>query len=71
MSPQQDQTLTPSELEIALFLQREKHRLPEKHHEFIDCVASRFTRFKYWPGLTPKQHEYLYSLFYQLGGEIT
>ena len=27
--------------EVALFLQREKHRLPRKHHEFIDDMASR------------------------------
>jgi hypothetical protein len=27
--------------EVALFLQREKHRLPVKHHEFIDDMASR------------------------------
>jgi hypothetical protein len=27
--------------EVALFLQRQKHRLAEWHHEFIDDMASR------------------------------
>src|SRR5262249_52971104 len=27
--------------EVALFLQREKRRLPDRHHEFIDDMASR------------------------------
>ena len=72
MSAQQDRAnAAPSDVEIALFLEREKHRLSEMHHDFIDCVASRFKRFKYWPGLTPKQHQYLHSLFHELGGKIT
>jgi hypothetical protein len=54
--------------EVALFLQREKHRLPEKHHEFIDDMASRTV---YGREPTPKQHQYLHSLFYKLGGKIT
>jgi hypothetical protein len=54
--------------EVALFLQREKHRLPPKHHEFIDDMASR-TAYGREP--TPKQHQYLHSLFYKLGGKIT
>jgi hypothetical protein len=54
--------------EVALFLQREKHRLPVKHHEFIDDMASRTV---YGREPTPKQHQYLHSLFYKLGGKIT
>src|SRR5262249_18495808 len=54
--------------DVALFVQREKHRLPEKHHEFIDDMASRAP----W-GREPsqKQHQYLHSLFHKLGGKIT
>jgi hypothetical protein len=54
--------------EIALFVQREKHRLPTRHHEFIDDMASR-TVFGREP--TPRQRQYLHSLFYKLGGKIT
>jgi hypothetical protein len=54
--------------EVALFVRREKHRLPSRHHEFIDDIASR-TAYGREP--TPKQHQYLRSLFYKLGGEIT
>jgi len=54
--------------EVALFVQREKHRLDSKHHEFIDDMASR-TAYLREPTL--KQHKYLHSLFYKLGGKIT
>jgi hypothetical protein len=54
--------------EVALFVQREKHRLPDKHHEFIDDMASRTV---YGREPTPNQHRYLHSLFYKLGGKIT
>jgi hypothetical protein len=54
--------------EIALYCQREKHRLPDKHHEFVDDMASRAV---YGREPTPKQHQYLHSLFYKLGGKIT
>jgi len=54
--------------EVALYCQREKHRLPDKHHEFIDDMASR-TVWGREP--TPKQHQYLHSLFFKLGGELT
>ena len=54
--------------EVALFLQREKHRLPDKHHEFIDNMASRTV---YGREPTPKQHRYLHFLFFKLGGKIT
>jgi hypothetical protein len=53
---------------VALFCQREKHRLAEKHHEFIDDMASR-TAWGHEP--TEKQHKYLHSLFFKLGGRIT
>jgi hypothetical protein len=54
--------------EVALFLQREKHRLDRKHHEFVDKVCSQIP----W-GREPTlpMHKYLHSLFYQLGGKIT
>jgi hypothetical protein len=54
--------------EVALFVQREKHRLPEKHHAFVDDMASRTV---YGREPTPNQHKYLHSLFYKLGGKIT
>jgi hypothetical protein len=54
--------------EVALFVQREKHRLPEKHHEFVDDMASRTV---YGREPTPKQHQYLHSLFHKLGGKVT
>ena len=54
--------------EVALYCQRKKHRLPDKHHESIDDMASR-TVWGREP--TPKQHQYLHSLFFKLGGELT
>src|SRR5262249_20851156 len=54
--------------EIALFVQRQKHRLPDRHHEFVDDMAARTV---YGREPTPKQHQYLHSLFYKLGGKIT
>jgi hypothetical protein len=54
--------------EVALFVQREKHKLPRKHHEFIDDMASRTV---YGREPTAKQHQYLHSLFFKLGGKIT
>lgn len=53
---------------VALFLQREKHRLAEKHREFVDDMAGR-TAWGREP--TERQHKYLHSLFFQLGGKIT
>jgi hypothetical protein len=58
----------PEWTEVALYCQREKHRLPEKHHDFIDDMASRTV---YGREPTPRQHQYLHSLFYKLGGKIT
>jgi len=54
--------------EVALFVQREKHRLSAKHHEFVDDMASRTV---YGRDPTPNQHRYLHSLFYKLGGKVT
>jgi len=54
--------------EVALYCQREKQRLPSKHHEFVDDMASRTV---YGREPTPKQHQYLHSLFFKLGGKIT
>ena len=58
----------PDWTHVALYLQREKHRLDSKHHQFVDDMAAR-TVWKREP--TEKQHKYLHSLFYQLGGRIT
>ena len=55
-------------IEVALFVQRQKQRLPEKHHEFVDDMAARTV---YGREPTPRQHQYLHSLFYKLGGKIT
>jgi hypothetical protein len=54
--------------EVALYCQRQKSRLPEKCHEFINDMAAR-TVWGREP--TPRQHQYLHSLFYKLGGKIT
>ena len=54
--------------EVALYCQRQKHRLLEKHHEFVDDMAAR-TVWGREP--TPRQHQYLHSLFFKLGGKIT
>jgi len=54
--------------EVALYCQRQKHRLNPKHHDFIDKVASQ-TVYDREP--TQPMHKYLKSLFYQLGGKIT
>ena len=54
--------------EVAIFVQREKHRLDVKHHQFVDDMASRTV---YGREPTGPQHKYLHSLFYKLGGKIT
>jgi hypothetical protein len=53
---------------VALFLQRNKHRLDPKHHEFIDKVAAQTV---WGDEPTERMHKYLHSLFYKLGGKIT
>jgi hypothetical protein len=67
MSSQPQLNTSLNELEIALFLQREKHRLPEKHREFIDDMVGKLMR----PTLSLAQQKYLHSLFLELGGKIT
>src|SRR6516165_6070218 len=52
---------------VALYCQRNKHRLNVKHHNFIDKVAAN-TVYDREP--TPPMHKYLFSLFLQLGGKI-
>jgi hypothetical protein len=52
---------------VSLYCQRNKDRLAAKHHEFIDDMASR-TAWSREP--TEKQHKYLHSLFFKLGGRI-
>ena len=58
--------MSPTDFDVALYLQREKGRLPEEHHEFIDCMVHRLGPIE----PTPKQRQYLYSLFFKLGGRI-
>jgi hypothetical protein len=53
---------------VALYVQRNKHRLDAKHHEFIDKVAGQ-TVWGREP--TERMHKYLHSLFFQLGGKLT
>jgi len=54
--------------EIVLYVQREKHRLADKSHEFIDDMARLITRRR---EVLPAQMKYLRSLFLELGGKIT
>jgi hypothetical protein len=53
---------------VALYVQREKHRLPVQHHQFVDDMAAR-TAWDLEP--SDRQHRYLHSLFLKLGGKIT
>jgi hypothetical protein len=53
---------------VALFLQRNKDRLEARHHQFVDDMASRTV---YGREPNEKQHKYLHSLFYKLGGKLT
>jgi hypothetical protein len=52
---------------VALFLQRNREKLDGRHHEFVDDMASR-TVWGREP--TERQHRYLHSLFFKLGGKI-
>ena len=63
----QSRTIQPTMLEIARYVHREKRRLADKHHEFIDAIA---IALRGWEP-TQKQHQYLHSLFYKLGGRLT
>jgi hypothetical protein len=53
---------------VALFLQRNKNRLNPRVHEFVDKMAAQ-TVWGEEP--TERQHKFLHSLFFQLGGKIT
>jgi hypothetical protein len=61
-------TDAPEWAKVALYVQREKHRLPAQHHQFADDMAAR-TVWEREP--TERQHKYLHSLFLKLGGRIT
>src|SRR5215813_7591906 len=52
---------------VALFCQRNKHRLNPTTHDFVDKMAGQ-TVFGREP--TEKQHKYLFALFLRLGGKI-
>jgi hypothetical protein len=54
--------------EVALYVQREKHRLRPHTHEFIDKMALYATE-EFEP--SKKQGKYLFDLFLELGGKIT
>jgi hypothetical protein len=58
----------PNWQSVALYCQRNKHRLATKHHDFIDKVASQTV---YGREPTEPMHRYLFSLFLRLGGKIT
>jgi DNA recombination-dependent growth factor C len=61
MSASQQSELT--DLEVALFVQREKHRLSERERELIDDVVT----FLLPRQLTIRQRQYLHNLFSKLG----
>jgi hypothetical protein len=52
---------------IALYCQKEKHRIEAKHHEFIDDMSSRMA---WGREPTEKQGKYLISLFRGIGGRM-
>jgi hypothetical protein len=60
--------LNPSEnpVWVEITLQRERHRLPVKHQEFIDAMARNWKR-----PFTAEQEEYLQDLFDELEGRAT
>ena len=57
----------PTWQSVALYCQRNKHRLDAKHHNFIDKVAAQ-TVYDREP--TERMHKYLFSLFLRLGGRV-
>jgi hypothetical protein len=56
----------PVMVEITSFLQRERHRLPFRHHAFIDAMT-RIWRHPF----TTEQEKYLQVLFRELEGKAT
>ena len=62
-----DSSGKPTWQSVALYCQRNIHRLAPKHHDFINKVASQVP----WDcEPTERMHKYLFSLFLQLGGKI-
>jgi hypothetical protein len=57
----------PTWQSVALYCQRNKHRLRPQTHEFVDKMASQTV---YGREPTQNQHKYLFALFLQLGGRI-
>jgi hypothetical protein len=57
----------PTWQSVALYCQRNKHRLDAKHHDFINKVAAQ-TVWDQEP--TERMHKYLFSLFLRLGGRV-
>jgi hypothetical protein len=53
---------------VALYLQREKSRLPPNNHKFVNGMAAKVPYGD--EELTPPQLKYLQNLFLQLGGKI-
>ena len=62
-----DSSGKPTWQSVALFCQRNKHRLRLQTHEFVDKMASQTV---YGREPTQNQHRYLFALFLQLGGKI-
>ena len=62
-----DSSGKPTWQSVALYCQRNIHRLAPKHHDFINRVAAN-TVYDREP--TERMHKYLFSLFLQLGGKI-
>jgi hypothetical protein len=62
-----DSSGKPTWQSVALYCQRNKHRLRPQTHEFVDKMASQ-TVWDREP--TERQHKYLFALFLQLGGKI-
>jgi len=57
-------------IDVALFVQRNKHHTDNNHHKFIDDMAERAkSRWPYEP--TEKQHRYLHSLYSQIRRKIS
>jgi len=61
------ETILDALKKVVLYMQREKHRLPDKHHEFIDDMAGHIVRGGW---ASPAQLKYLRALFLELGGKI-
>jgi hypothetical protein len=58
---------TPNWHRVALYCQRNNHKLESRHHKFIDDMASRTVLAR---NPTEKQQKYLLSLFCKLGGRL-